>query len=210
MLGDAGRSDGRGNFAVDVGDIELLYESGVWLGTIPTRYGVLEVIVGGTHSAPDQQQLDALRRFQCSLDENIREVRGRISFGILWHPIRLAVNNENLVGIQFRNWITGKQGKLILKDAAKKNLRAVPGATAYSTEGKVAYNLLTPHMQQFMGRCIGAIKKAGIAARGTGQFSIVVGDHQSEIVLDRFYQQDDDPITIDRVVAEAKATANRP
>ncbi len=194
---------------MDGDGIELRFESGVWLGAVATRFGVLEVVVGGSQSAPDQSQHDALGRFQSALDDNIRRIRGEIRFSFLWRPIRIAVNNENRVGVQFRNRITGNQGKLILERTEQKDLRAVPGATAYSVGGKVSYNLLTPHMQQFMGRCIGAIKKAGIAARGTGQFSIVVGDHQTELMLDRFYQPDDDPAAIDGVVAEAKTIANQ-
>ena len=208
-LGYRRRSDGRGNLAVEGNGIDLRFESGVWIGTLSTRFGVLEVVVGGSQSAPDQSQLDALRRFQSSLDDNIRQLWGEIRFSFLWRPIRLGVNNENRVGVQFRNRITGNQGKLILQGTGQKSLRAVPGAMAYSIGGKVAYNLLTPHMQQFMGRCIGAIKKAGIAARGTRQFSIVVGDHQREVMLDRFYQPVDDPGAIGRVVAEAKTVANQ-
>ena len=194
---------------MDGNGIDLRFESGVWIGTVSTRFGLLEVVVGGSQTAPDQVQLDALRRFQYALDDNIRQLWGEIRFGFLWRPIRLAVNNENRVGVQFRNRITGNQGRLILQSTGQKRLRAVPGAMAYSVGGKVAYNLLTPHMQQFMGRCIGAIKKTGIAARGTGQFSIVVGDHERELMLDGFYQPSDDPGAIERVVAEAKTVANQ-
>ena len=194
---------------MDGNGIELRFESGVWLGAVSTRFGVLEVVVGGSESTPAHGQLDALRRFESALDDNIRQLWGQIRFSFLWRPIRLAVNNENRVGVQFRNRFTGNQGKLILQSPGQKILRPVPGATAYSIDGKVAYNSLTPHMQQFMGRCIGAIKKMGIAARGTGQFSIVVGDHQRELMLDRFYHPDDDLAVIDRVVAEAKIMANQ-
>ncbi len=209
MPGELGRSDEREHLAVDGNGIDLRFESGVWLGTVPTRFGVLEVVVGGSESAPDEGQLDALRRFQSALDDNIRQLWGEIHFGFLWRPIRLAVNNENRVGVQFRNRITGNQGKLILQSPGQKNLRPVPGAIAYSVDGNVAYNLFTPHMQQFLGRCIGAIKKTGIAARGTGQFSIVVGEHQRELMLDRFYQPDDEAAAIGRVVDEAKTMANQ-
>jgi hypothetical protein len=111
---------------------------------------------------------------------------------------------ENRVGLQFRNRVTGNQGKLILDEASGKNLRAVPGAAAVSHEGKVIYNLLTPHMQQFLGRCVGAIKKAGIKAKGTGQFSVAIGDLQKELRLDDYYKPFDDPAIVDAVVARAK------
>ena len=68
--------------------------------------------------------------------------------------------------------------------------------------------MLTPHMQQFMGRCVGAIKRAGIAAKGTGQFSIMVGEQRRDLRLDQFYQPSDDPAIIEQVVAEARRITN--
>ena len=84
-------------------------------------------------------------------------------------------------------------------------LRAVPGALNYTNQdGSVLYNLLTPHMQQFMGRCVSAIKKAGIAAKGTGQFSVLVGERGAELRLDRFYRPEDDPKLIEDAVLAAR------
>jgi hypothetical protein len=84
-------------------------------------------------------------------------------------------------------------------------LRAVPGAmVARSQDGRVAYNMLTPHMQQFMGRCVRAIKRAGIAAKGTGQFSVLLGQQRTELRLEQFYQPSDDPAAIEQVVTEAR------
>jgi hypothetical protein len=59
-------------------------------------------------------------------------------------------------------------------------------------------------MQQFMGRCVGAIKKAGIAAKGTGQFSVLVGESRTELRLDQFYRPEDDPKLIEQVVQAAR------
>lgn len=84
-------------------------------------------------------------------------------------------------------------------------LREVPGAMAVRTsDKKVAYNMLTPHMQQFMGRCVSAIKRIGLRAKGTGQFSILVGAEEKEIRLEEFYQPSDDPALVDRVLEEAR------
>src|SRR5436190_9580806 len=83
-------------------------------------------------------------------------------------------------------------------------LREVAGALVARThDGKVVYNMLTPHMQQFMGRCVGAIKSVGVAAKGTGQFSVLVGEQQIELRLEKFYSPSSDPTLIDQVVAEA-------
>lgn len=93
---------------------------------------------------------------------------------------------------------------------SSSGLRAVPGALVASDRatGQVVYNMLTPHMQQFMGRCVGAIKRAGIAAKGTGQFSIMVGEQRRDLRLDQFYQPSDDPAIIEQVVAEARRITN--
>ena len=84
-------------------------------------------------------------------------------------------------------------------------LKAAPGAlvASHKRTGQVVYNMLTPHMHQFMGRCVGAIKKAGLKAKGAGQFSIIVGAN-SEVHLSEYYQPSDDPTIVDHVVAEAR------
>lgn len=91
----------------------------------------------------------------------------------------------------------------------KKNedLRAVEGAGVYKgANGKVIYNMLDPSMGKFMGQCVGAVKKAGIKAKGTGQFSILLDDDQDlELALDQFwanFQKSEDK-NIFSVVVEA-------
>ena len=88
-------------------------------------------------------------------------------------------------------------------------LRAVPGAGVYADKtGKVVYNMLDPMMGQFMGRCVGAVKKSGIKAKGTGQFSILLGDDQSsELRLDDFwteFQKSQDGSVFDKVAEAAQ------
>lgn len=96
------------------------------------------------------------------------------------------------------------------KSPESDGLRAVPGAGVYQTaEGRVIYNMLDPWMKQFMGRCIGAVKKAGIRATGTGEFSILLGDDQRlELQLDEFWNEfanSHDDTVFDRVTAAARA-----
>lgn len=184
--------------------MQLRHEGGLWLGAVSTKFGVVDVLFGGSDAAPDEKQVQAYRRFAENLDANIARLRKQIFFGFLWRPIRIAINTENRVGVQFRNRLTGNQGKLILEESPGKTLRAVPGAAAVSHQGEVIYNLLTPHMQQFLGRCVGAIKKAGIKAKGTGQFSVLLGDAQAELRLDEFYEPADDPAIVEKVVARAR------
>ena len=57
-----------------------------------------------------------------------------------------------------------------------------------------------------MGRCIGEVKKSGIPAKGTGQFSILLGENQSnELQLDTFwtrFQESQDQSDLSIVFAE--------
>ena len=97
----------------------------------------------------------------------------------------------------------------LLAGGPDKPLRAVPGTGTYHDKsGKVVYNMLDPTMQQFLGRCVGAIKKAGIKAKGTGQFSILLGEPQSgELILDRYwkeYLKTQNPAVFESIVAEAR------
>ena len=91
----------------------------------------------------------------------------------------------------------------------ESGLRKVPGATSASDEsGRVVYNMLDPWMQKFMGQCVGALKKEGIKARGTGQFSIQLAEGgKEELRLDSFwsrYSKSQSASEFAEVVAEAK------
>src|SRR5689334_22764071 len=95
------------------------------------------------------------------------------------------------------------------KASKSDGLRAVPEAGVYrSTDSQVCYNMLDPWMKQFMGRCLGAVKKGGIRAKGTGQFSILLGDDQrAELRLDEFwadFSRSQDPAVFERVAASAR------
>jgi len=88
-------------------------------------------------------------------------------------------------------------------------LRKVPGAlSASDSSGRVVYNMLDPLMQKFMGQSVGALKKAGIKAKGTGQFSILIGEEgKQEINLVPFwsrYIKNQSEAEFDEVVANAK------
>jgi hypothetical protein len=68
--------------------------------------------------------------------------------------------------------------------------------------------MLDPWMQRFMGQCVGALKKTGIKAKGTGSFSIRIGDEgEKELQLDRFwsrYADTQNSEEFNAVVSEAK------
>ena len=116
-------------------------------------------------------------------------------------------------------WLFGKSPEAVpdeLSDqrpsADNDGLRAVPGAMSYEAEGRVLYNMLDPFMKKFMGRCIGAIKKTGVDARGTGQFSVSINGGAHELLLDTFWaklqsQPDSEAEVLKEVVAAASELA---
>jgi hypothetical protein len=88
-------------------------------------------------------------------------------------------------------------------------LRPVLGGGVYRDgNGQVIYNMLDPAMQQFLGRCVGAIKKAGMKGKGTGSFSVLLGENEkAELQLDPFWKEFCNSQSIDvftRVTAAAK------
>jgi hypothetical protein len=101
---------------VEVSGVELRWEHGLWLGLVGSRYGLVEAILNGTPQAPKDADVTSFCRFVERVDENIAALRRRVRFGFLYQPIRIAVNNESRVGVQFRHRLTGKQGVLILED----------------------------------------------------------------------------------------------
>lgn len=61
-----------------------------------------------------------------------------------------------------------------------------------------------------MPSTLGAVKKAGMKARGTGQFSISLEDGTHELLLDDFYARlCDDPSTESAVMEDVVTAARR-
>lgn len=92
-----------------IADIEFHAEGRLWIGSLLSRFGTMQVLLDGTKDAPNADQARAFEEFAKNLHENLIEVRRRLQFRLLWRPIRIAVNDQNRVGLQFRNKITGKQ-----------------------------------------------------------------------------------------------------
>src|SRR5262245_5496273 len=86
--------------------MELRWNGGLWVGAVSTKFGLVEVLFGGSEAGPDEEQVQAYRRFAEDLDGSIARLKMQICFGFLWHPIRIAINDENRVGVQFRNRLT--------------------------------------------------------------------------------------------------------
>jgi hypothetical protein len=62
--------------------------------------------------------------------------------------------------------------------------------------------------RRFKGKCIGAMKKAGLEAKGSPGFSALVGAELAEIDLEPFFSRRDEPDIVDTVVAEAQRLAD--
>lgn len=101
---------------MDFDGIELHFDKGIWVGMTATKYGLMELVLDGTKDAPKEGHVVAVRRFLAGLEEAVAKMRQNIPWGFLYRPIRIAPNNEDRVGIQFRHRLTGYQGHLILED----------------------------------------------------------------------------------------------
>ena len=78
--------------------------NGLWVGTIPApnRYGSMELVLDGTAEAPKAEHIAAIEAFKPNALETIGRLHGRLSFSFLWDPVRITVNNQNRVGVQFQ------------------------------------------------------------------------------------------------------------
>lgn len=101
---------------MEIEGVQLRYEHGIWIGDVTSpRFGHMEAVLDGTPESPSGQHAEAFRGFLTNLDANIAKLRKQICCGFLYRPIRIAPNNENRVGVQFLNKLTGNQGRLILE-----------------------------------------------------------------------------------------------
>jgi hypothetical protein len=100
----------------DPAAFRLQFVQGLWLGRLETRFGPIELILEGTLEAPDPAQQAALEAFLPTAVATIERLRRKLACGFLYRPIRLAVNTQNRVGVQFRNRLTGNQSQLLFAE----------------------------------------------------------------------------------------------
>ena len=95
---------------------DIFQRGNLWIARVQTPYGIMEFFVG-QGSQPNVQQLIFLETFLNSQVDHIKNIRSSVfSFPLLWRPIRLSVNNEGRMGLQFKNRITGKQVGMFFAD----------------------------------------------------------------------------------------------
>lgn len=99
-------------------ELALKFENrgGFWIAAVSTRYGVVEVMVGGTGAEPDDRQLVVLKPFFARATEITESTKKKIPFSFLYRLIRVTVNPQDKVGLQFRNRLTGSQPLIFLDD----------------------------------------------------------------------------------------------
>lgn len=95
---------------------DIFQRGNLWISRVQTSYGVIEFL-SGEGSQPDIQKLIFLETFLNSQINHIKNIRNSVFFfPILWRPIRLSVNNEGRMGLQFQNRITYKQVGMFFAD----------------------------------------------------------------------------------------------
>lgn len=80
----------------------------LWTAPLDTSYGVVEVMVDGIEDGPDASQLEALDQFLPRATEVAEQTRRELPFSFLYRLIRIAVNRNGKVGLQYRNRLTLK------------------------------------------------------------------------------------------------------
>jgi hypothetical protein len=91
--------------------------SGLWVAVVPSIWGPVEFLASGTRDKPDDGELVLIESFLQNARNRILGLRKRIPWGFLYRPIRIAINNEKRMGIQFQHKLFSAKRQLILEDA---------------------------------------------------------------------------------------------
>lgn len=91
-------------------------DDGLWLASVPTRYGVMEMRCG-EGDAPDCAALLLVEKFLGDAVDHIAVIRRSVfRVPVSWRPIRFAVNDRGQLGLQFKYCITGAQQGVFFAD----------------------------------------------------------------------------------------------
>ena len=115
--------------------IPIEQEGGLWIAHLLTPYGHAELLCG-QDSEPDERVLRLVERFLGDSTDHLGAVRGSVfRLPKLWRPIRLAVNDEGRLGIQFRHRLTGRQEGVFFADE-HSTFQTRPGEATVQEEGE--------------------------------------------------------------------------
>jgi len=97
-------------------NVQIVECGGLWIAHLPTAYGDMELLCGDG-DAPDMAALLLVERFFDGNVDHIASIRRSVfNFPPLWQPIRLAINNEGRLGLQFKHRLTGRQQGMFFAD----------------------------------------------------------------------------------------------
>jgi hypothetical protein len=96
--------------------VQIVRRGALWIAHLMTRYGHIELLCGEANE-PNSNVLLLVKQFLNDGTDHIAAVR-RSAFGMprLWRPIRVAVNNQGRLGLQFRHRLTGKHEGMFFAD----------------------------------------------------------------------------------------------
>lgn len=87
----------------------LSFQNGLWLGIVPSQYGMIELVLSGTADKPNPDELVAVQAFMLHAGDSIARLRRKLRLPLLWRPIRIAPDNENRIGVQFQHRIFNRR-----------------------------------------------------------------------------------------------------
>jgi len=95
----------------------LVFAHGLWLGTVASPFGPIELVVGGSKDAPNEQHIAALTEFLPRAGDIVHRLRRKLPLPFLWRPVRLAPNDQNRVGVQFQHRLLNRRQLLFADEA---------------------------------------------------------------------------------------------
>jgi hypothetical protein len=118
-----------------------------------SRWGPVEFIASGNEDGVYPEDIDILEDFQENAEARFMSARQQIRGGLFYRPIRVLINNEKRVGVQFQSRLWPRQRCMILESEESRHqlpdefsqlLQSIPW---FAHIGEPIENTALPHMQ---------------------------------------------------------------
>jgi hypothetical protein len=98
----------------------LVNHGGLWIGRFRNeRIGAdVELLVKGDASAPDDREIEQLAGFLANAEAQFRALRRKLSFGWSYYPIRITLNQEHRLGVQFQSILPFMRRKMVMDNGS--------------------------------------------------------------------------------------------